>query len=46
MVDTMSMNAVGYIADHVDGNSGYSRPDAILARTQIEQLGGIGLFEH
>jgi len=29
----------------LDGNSGYSRSDAILALTQIEQLGGIGLFE-
>ena len=29
----------------LDGNSGYSKSDAILALTQIEQLGGIGLFE-
>ena len=35
----------GKIKFQLDGNSGYSRSDAILALTQIEQLGGIGLFE-
>ena len=35
----------GKMKFQLDGNSGYSRSDAILALTQIEQLGGIGLFE-
>ena len=35
----------GKMKFQLDGNSGYSRSDAILALPQIEQLGGIGLFE-
>ena len=35
----------GKMKFQLDGNAGYSKSDAVLALTQIEQLGGIGLFE-